>query len=100
MSEETPTAGAGQQRPAPALRPAEVIDAQILANWQALRGNPDADAHQVMQAIDRLLDERPAPPGHRVASAPPATAPGTRRAGRSARPGIIHDVLGMLLRGE
>jgi hypothetical protein len=39
MSDPNP-AGAGRARPAPEPRAARVVDAQILANWQALRGNP------------------------------------------------------------
>ena len=51
---------------APGPRAAGVIDGQILANQHALRGNRDADVRQVMQAIDRLLDERAGPPLDRL----------------------------------
>lgn len=60
MSDE-PRPGAGHVRPVPARSPATGVDAQILANWQALKANPDADAGHVMQAIDRLLDQRARP---------------------------------------
>ena len=32
-----------------------------MAIWRALRVNPSLDARWAMQAIDRLLDERPRP---------------------------------------
>jgi hypothetical protein len=92
--------GAGRARPAPEPRAASVIDAQILANWQALRGNPDADAHQVLQAIDRLLDERGGPPRHRRDPASPSSAPAMIPARPPVHPGILADLVGMLLRGD
>ena len=99
MSDPNP-AGAGRARPAPEPRAARVVDAQILANWQALRGNPDADARQVMQAIDRLLDERGGPPGPGLDPASPALAPAMIPARPPVHPGVLADLVGILLRGD
>jgi hypothetical protein len=44
---------------AAARGPASRIDGQILALWRGLRSNPSLDARWAMEAIDRLLDERP-----------------------------------------
>jgi hypothetical protein len=55
---------------AAARRPACGIDDQILTIWRALRTNPSLDARWAMQAIDRLLDERPRPAQARPAGPP------------------------------
>jgi len=66
---------------AAACGPASRIDDQILALWRGLRSNPSLDARWAMQAIDRLLDERPRPgqarPGGTPAAMPPRLIPGT-----------------------
>jgi len=53
--------GRAREAGVPAPGSAARIDQQILALWRGLRSNPSLDARWAMQAIDRLLDERPRP---------------------------------------
>jgi hypothetical protein len=61
------------------------VDAQILARWQALRTDPDLDAHQALRTIDELLDRRA-----RLTAGALDSEPAIRLA-------ILADIIGMLL---
>jgi len=84
---------------ATARGPASGIDDQILAIWRALRTNPSLDARWAMQAIDRLLDERPRP-----AQAPPAGPRAVMSAGLTpgspAQEAILASIVRALLTDE
>ena len=84
---------------AAARGPASSIDDQILAIWGALRTNPSLDARWAMQAIDRLLDQRPHPA--RVPPPGPPTAMSRGLApGSPAQQAILASIVREILSDE
>jgi hypothetical protein len=76
------------------------MDAQILAIWQALRVNPDLDAHCALRAVDQLLDQRASPGADGAESEPLRQAsgsPGALTAGSPIQLAILAEILETLL---